>query len=53
MTVEIKELIIRATLASEAPTENTCVPAQEVDVNHIVATCVKQVLTFLERAKER
>ncbi len=54
MAVEIKELIIRATVAND-PQEDSG-EAGKIDAEAkeaIIKTCVEQVLMILERSKER
>ncbi|MEQ9483948.1 DUF5908 family protein [Coleofasciculus sp. F4-SAH-05] len=54
MPVEIKELIVRATIVESNPTHSLSprgAGAQETDA--IVTACVEQVLKILERKKER
>ncbi len=54
MTVEIKELIIRATVVNDPKGDSS--EAGEIDAEgkeSIIQTCVEQVLKILERSKER
>lgn len=51
MTVEIRELIIRANVVN-SPNHSDNVSTAN-DNNEIIAACVEQVLTILERRKER
>ena len=55
MTVEIKELVIRAVVKSESNNETRAEFGPPVDVNEqaIVDACVKQVLKILKRKQER
>lgn len=55
MAVEIKELVIKATVDREADTETTDTNPVEpsVDTHSIVRSCVEQVLNILKREKER
>jgi len=54
MSVEIKELIIRATVVDT--NENKSISTKEEDLEYqeeIIAACVEQVLKILETKKER
>ncbi len=52
MTIEIKELIIKATVSSEVDREKQ--PGKDsVDKDKIVRSCVEQVLAILKRERER
>ena len=53
MPVEIRELLIRATVAAPRPAEGPDAGAPEQDIEEIVAMCVEQVLEILRREKER
>ena len=53
MPVEIRELLIRATVAAPRPAEAPDAGSQAQDVEEIVAICVEQVLEILRREKER
>jgi len=53
MPVDIRELVIRATVGSpQAPEQGESEP-RERELEEIVATCVAQVLDILRREKER
>lgn len=53
MTVEIKELVIKATVTGQAQTGSE-VPAKDgIGDQEIVNQCVAQVLKILQREKER
>lgn len=54
MAVEIKELIIRATVVNDQQGDSD--KADDIDAESkeaIIETCVNQVLKILERSKER
>ncbi len=52
MPVEIKELIIRATVDSE--TKNSKEPGSDgVDKEDIIQTCIEEILKILDRRMER
>ncbi len=52
MTVEIKELVIKASVGDTAKKVET--DADDApDINNIVNRCVSQVLKIIERKKER
>ncbi len=52
MTIEIKELIIKASINKENKSEFQ--PDEDsVDKQEIISSCVEQVLKILERDKER
>jgi hypothetical protein len=53
MPVEIRELVIRATVEAQRAPESPSGDAREQDVEDIVSTCVEQVLEILRREKER
>lgn len=54
MTVEIKELIIRATVINDsADSSESNNGLNYQDKEQIIATCVQQVLKILERSQER
>jgi hypothetical protein len=55
MPIEIRELIIRATISGAEGTGEETSEGEVVDTdeNGIVAECVEQVLKILERQKER
>jgi hypothetical protein len=66
MPVEIKELIIRATVGDDARATEATSPAQnrlrpglasralpQAELDKIVETCVKRVLRILKKAQER
>ena len=55
MPVEIKELIVRATI-TEGPGVSKSLPVKEeshINENEIISACVEQVLKVFERRKER
>jgi hypothetical protein len=51
--IEIKELIIKATVADGAPVENGAPTPGGVDTQKIVNLCVAEVLKVLKRENER
>ncbi len=51
MPVEIKELIIRATVGSGAPEGSSTQTAADREAT--IAACVEQVLEILDRSKQR
>lgn len=53
MPVEIRELVIRATVSAPRAAETPGPDAREQEIEEIVATCVEQVLDILRRDKER
>jgi uncharacterized protein DUF5908 len=54
MPVEIRELVIRATVGAPRATEATTeAEPRERELEEIVALCVEQVLDILRREKER
>jgi len=53
MPVEIRELVIRATVSAERPAETPGADARGQETEEIVATCVEQVLEILRRERER
>ncbi len=62
MPIEIRELVIRATIASQPPTgvhgsgqpgDGEGVAGPPVDMEAIVQECVRQVLRVLARERER
>lgn len=53
MTVEIRELIIRATIASGTEVCGTPEAQETEERQAIIAACVDQVLKILERSGER
>lgn len=55
MPIEIRELIIRATITGGAGTteESSQEDGDTTDEKEIIAECVEQVLKIIERQKER
>ena len=53
MPVEIRELVIKATVGSPRTPESGESESRERELEEIVATCVEQVLEILRREKER
>lgn len=53
MPVEIKELVIRATVNSDAQQGESSVSHDSFNKNDIIRSCVEEVLKILERDKER
>jgi hypothetical protein len=53
MPVEIRELVIRATVSAQRPEETPSADAAGRDTEELVAMCVEQVLEILRREKER
>jgi hypothetical protein len=53
MPVEIRELVIRATVSAPRAAEAPGADAQELELEEIVTMCVEQVLEILRREKER
>ena len=53
MPVEIRELVIRATVSAPRAAEAAGPGTQEQELEEIVAMCVEQVLEILRREKER
>ena len=53
MTVEIRELIIRARVVNGSRSDETTTVADDEVQAAIVADCVEQVLKILERRRER
>lgn len=53
MPVEIRELVIRATVESQQGPEAISTEGRDQDVEEIVSQCVEQVLEALRREKER
>jgi hypothetical protein len=53
MPVEIRELVIKATVEAQRAPETASGDAREQDVEEIVTLCVEQVLEILRREKER
>ena len=53
MPVEIRELVIRATVGAPRTSETTTSEPREREVEEIVALCVEQVLEILRRERER
>ena len=57
MTIEIKELIIKANISSDTGRKNEPGTGQlgddSFDENRIIKSCVEQVLTILRRERER
>jgi len=51
--VEIRELLIRATVESQRTPETNPTETREQEVEEIVAQCVEQVLEVLRRGQER
>lgn len=53
MPVEIRDLVIRATVTPQRPAETVAGDARDQDLEDIVTMCVEQVLDILRREKER
>ncbi|MBI3047175.1 MAG: hypothetical protein HYY76_02585 [Acidobacteria bacterium] len=53
MPVEIRELVIRATVGAPRAAEAPGTDAHEQELEEIVTMCVEQVLEILRREKER
>jgi hypothetical protein len=53
MPVEIRELVIRATVSAQRTAESAGADSREQEIEDIVTTCVEQVLEILRREKER
>jgi hypothetical protein len=53
MPVEIRELVIKATVSAPRPDETPTADATGGDTEDLVALCVEQVLEILRREKER
>ena len=53
MAIEIRELVIRATVASRREGRTASQPPADKDREEIVAECVEQVLDVLRLEKER
>lgn len=53
MPLEIKELVIRATIDSDAGGKTESSKKEEVDRDDVVAECVEQVMRILRRERER
>lgn len=53
MPVEIRELVIRATVGAARTPETPSAEAGGQDVEDLVSACVDQVLEILRREKER
>ena len=53
MPVEIRELVIRATVESQRAPEIISSEGRDQEIEEIVAQCVEQVLEALKRGKER
>ena len=53
MPVEIRELVIRATVSAQPAAETAGSDTHEQELEEIVTTCVEQVLEILRREKER
>lgn len=54
MTVEIKELIIRAQIINDSGISSQSDNSLDLaEKEQIIATCVEQVMRILERSKER
>jgi hypothetical protein len=53
MAVEIKELVIKATVAGQSPAGNPVTAKDETRDQEIVNQCVSEVLKILQREKER
>lgn len=54
MTVEIRELIIKATVSKKQEDDSDIAkPENNYDKDELISTCVDQVLKILERSKER
>lgn len=51
--IEIKELVIKAKVASEAPAGNETQTEERAGTQGIVNLCVAEVLKILKREKER
>lgn len=53
MPVEIRELVIRATVESQRAPESIASESRDQELEDIVSQCVEQVLEVLKREKER
>jgi hypothetical protein len=53
MTVEIRELVIKATVSDGKDNKNEVQSGDKVDTQGIVNLCVTEVLKILKREKER
>jgi hypothetical protein len=53
MPVEIRELVIRATVETQRAPETIASDGRDQDIEEIVAQCVEQVLEALKRERER
>ncbi len=53
MPVEIRELVIRATVSPPNAAETPGTDNRELELEEIVTMCVEQVLEILRREKER
>jgi hypothetical protein len=53
MTVEIRELIIRARVVNSGDRADASKAGDEADQTELVSACVEQVLKILERRRER
>ena len=54
MTVEIRELIIRASIGEVSGVESETIEPEDGNTrNEMISACVGQVLKILERSKER
>jgi len=53
MPVEIRELVIRATVESQRAPETIATEGRDQELEDIVSQCVEQVLDALKREKER
>ena len=53
MPVEIRDLVIRATVSAPDATEKTGPEPGEQNLEEIVSLCVEQVLEILRRERER
>lgn len=53
MPVEIRELVIRATVESQRAPESIAPESRDQELEDIVSQCVEQVLEALKREKER
>jgi hypothetical protein len=53
MPVEIRELIVRATVETQPPEERAPAPMAEEQRQRLIGECVEQVLEILRQQKER
>lgn len=53
MPVEVRELVIRATVDSQRAPETIATETRDQEIDEIVTLCVEQVLEALKRDRER